>query len=264
MSAGFRWDAAAYDELANFQERLGRAVLARRSWNGDEVVMDAGCGSGRVTRHLANLVPQGRVYAVDRDPDMVRHARTVLAPFGDRVRVQAGDLLDARLPEPVDVVFSSATFHWVLDHDALFAHLLHLLRPGGHLLAQCGGEANIERALEITRRVMDEPKFREHLRGWTPPWRFEDEASTQERLLIAGFVRPEVSVEPTPETFPNREGFAGFVKAIPLRPHLSHLPNDVLREAFLARFLERCEDDLRPPWTLDYVRLNIQAWRDTA
>jgi len=86
--------------------------------SGDEVVLDAGCGSGRVTALLADRVPRGRVLRVDVAPSMTAHAAAALR---DRATILTQDLVELSLLEPVDVVFSNATFHWVHDHDALFA-----------------------------------------------------------------------------------------------------------------------------------------------
>ena len=114
------WDAATYDRVSDPQLAWAREQLERLDLNGDEVVLDAGCGSGRVTALLADLVPRGRVYAVDVAPSMVAHAREAL---GDRATVFCQDLVELELPERVDAIFSNATFHWIHDHDALFAAL---------------------------------------------------------------------------------------------------------------------------------------------
>src|SRR5689334_9359855 len=111
------WDAATYDRVSDPQLGWAREQLERLELAGDEVVLDAGCGSGRVTALLADLVPRGRVYAVDVAPSMAEHARVAL---GDRATVFCQDLVELSLPEPVDAIFSNATFHWIHDHDALF------------------------------------------------------------------------------------------------------------------------------------------------
>ncbi len=98
MSDPVDWDARAYHRVAAPQEEWGREVLARLELRGDETVLDAGCGSGRVTRLLCERVPDGRVIGVDGSPSMIEHAGENLAEFGDRVELIVGDLLDARAP----------------------------------------------------------------------------------------------------------------------------------------------------------------------
>ena len=134
------WDAATYDRVAAPQETWGRDVLERLDLRGDERVLDAGCGTGRVTALLLERVPDGHVVAVDGSQAMVDETRR---RFGDRVEAFAVDLLDLELDDPVDAILSTATFHWIKDHDRLFARLHAALKPGGRLVAQCGGAGNV-------------------------------------------------------------------------------------------------------------------------
>src|SRR5687767_10825160 len=136
------WNAAAYERLSAPLEAMGRDVLDRLVLRGDETVLDAGCGTGRVTAVLAERLPRGRVIAVDGSAAMVREARARLP--ADRVEVREADLLELELDSPVDAIVSTATFHWIGDHDRLFARLHAALAPGGRLVAQCGGAGNVE------------------------------------------------------------------------------------------------------------------------
>jgi len=138
------WDAATYDRVADPQEAWAREVLDRSQITREDTVLDAGCGSGRVTRLV--LERAGRVVAVDADPDMVAKARAALPP---EVEVRRQDLLDLTVDEPVDVVFSNAVFHWIADHERLFARVHAALKPGGRLVAQCGGHGNIAHVLDV-------------------------------------------------------------------------------------------------------------------
>jgi trans-aconitate methyltransferase len=121
-------------------EALGLEVLARLELSGDETVLDAGCGSGRITQALIERLPRGHVIALDASQSMVEAARERL-PGAD---IRHGDLLELELEQPLDAILSTATFHWVLDHELLFQRLHAALKPGGRLLAQCGGEGNID------------------------------------------------------------------------------------------------------------------------
>ncbi len=141
MSQTCAWDGQAYDRISGPMASMGLDVLDRLALAGDEVVLDAGCGSGRVTEALLARLPHGRVIALDASESMVAAARGRLAEQAARVDFRVGDLLELELQAPVDAVLSTATFHWISDHEHLFARLRGALRAGGRLVAQCGGRA---------------------------------------------------------------------------------------------------------------------------
>jgi len=178
------WDADTYHRASDFQFRLGVEALDRLPLRGDEAVLDAGCGTGRVTRVLAGRLPRGRVIAVDGSESMVAKARENLPANCD---VRFADLAELELDEPVDAILSTAVFHWVPDHDRLFRRLHDALRPGGRLVAQCGGQGNVERVVSVLRVVREEQPFAEHLAGWKGPWNFPAPEDAHLRLQQAGF-----------------------------------------------------------------------------
>jgi trans-aconitate 2-methyltransferase len=243
------WDAATYDRVSAPQLAWAREQLDRLALRGDEVVLDAGCGSGRVTALICERVPRGRVYAVDAAPSMVAFARGVL---GQRATVLHQDLVALCLPEPVEVVFSNATFHWIADHDALFEALAANMRPGGRLVAQCGGRGNIARFMAKARDVAGRPPFAEHLRDWRDP-NFATAQETAARLRAAGFSQVRCWLAERPATPEEPEA---FLRTVCLGPALQALPAP-LRAPFVTQVLER----LGSPVVLDYVRLNITATR---
>ncbi|MBI2077344.1 MAG: methyltransferase domain-containing protein [Euryarchaeota archaeon] len=261
MAEVTKWDAVAYESVASdVQLAWGRKLLERRTWKGDESVLDAGCGPGALTEDILAKVPRGRVQAVDRDPSMAERARTRLARFGARVKVIEADLLHLEGVEPVDVIVSNAVLHWIEDHDAVLETFVHHLKPGGQVLIQCGGEGNLERARAVAEEILAAAEFAKHFRGWKPPWHYEDDASTQERLFIAGFMDPKVSLEPAPTRFADRTAFEKFVRAVVLLPYLQALPDENSRERFVGRFVARVEAS-GEGFVLDYVRLNVSAFR---
>jgi trans-aconitate 2-methyltransferase len=244
------WDAATYDRVSEPQLAWAREQLDRLELTGDEVVLDAGCGSGRVTAELADRVPRGRVYAVDVAPSMVEHARAAL---GERATVLCQDLTELDLPEPVDAAFSNATFHWIHDHDALFRALARTIRPGGRLVAQCGGRGNIDAFRETADAVAAEAPFQRYFIGWRRPWNYASAEATAQRLELAGFTDISCWLEPKPTT---PEDPRTFVQTVCLVRHLDPLPKD-LRAPFIDRVLARAGD----PLVLAYVRLNMSARR---
>lgn len=243
------WDGATYDRVSAPQARWGRAVLERLELEGDETVLDAGCGTGRVTEELVARVPRGRVVALDASPSMLEQAQARLGPAGDRVSFVRADL--SRLsPEdlnglcPVDAVLSTATFHWVTDHDRLFANLHAILRPGGQLVAQCGGKGNIASVIDAVRSLGVE-------RAGT--WFYASPEETAERLEQAGFTDVQAWSHPEVATFTTGTGLIDFLGTVCLREHLATMPASERRP-----FAERVAAAMPAP-VIDYVRLNIVA-----
>jgi trans-aconitate 2-methyltransferase len=243
------WDARTYDRVADPQTRWGSAVLDRLSLNGDERVLDAGCGSGRVTELLAARLPRGRVVALDGSPAMIEAARHRLAPFGERIEFIVADLgRPLPIEGSVDAILSTATFHWVPDHDALFANLAAVLRSGGWLVAQCGGVGNIASVKRVLATIGD---------GWLGPAHYETPLATVRRLDASGFVDIECWLTYEPTRFEPGEPFETFLRTVILGPNLERLP-EADRDAFVYEVATRMPEPL-----VDYVRLNIVARRSS-
>ena len=245
------WDAQTYERVSGPQARWAEQVLDRLPLDGDETVLDAGCGTGRVTKMLLDRLPHGRVVAVDSAPSMVAQAREALDPA--HADVLQADLAEVVLEESVDAAFSNAVFHWVPDHEALFARMFDALRPGGRLVAQCGGEGNVERFLRLAEAVAEREPYAPYLSGWKGPWNFAAPERTAGRLTAAGFADVQTSLEPWPVT---PEEPLAFVRTVCLGNHLERLPAE-LREPYAEAVVHECGT---PP-LLDYVRLNISARR---
>jgi trans-aconitate methyltransferase len=236
-------------------------LLDRLELRGDETIIDAGCGSGRLTRLLLVRLPRGKVIAVDVSPQMVEQTRGYLEPhFRGRIEVICRDLLVLELDGVADVVFSTATFHWIPDQDGLFRSLARALKSGGRLLAQMGGNGNLHRILKRVEANERAPEFRAYFEGWNRPNVYPDEEETRRRLEAAGFTRIELEHFPEPTTFKDAGGFAEFIKTIILRLNLQRLPDESLRRAFIERLVEAAGYD-DPPYTLDYWRLNMSGFR---
>jgi trans-aconitate 2-methyltransferase len=255
------WDAKTYHCVSNPQFAWGLKVLTRLPLQGSETVLDAGCGTGRLTRELMARLPRGRVLALDLSEGMLEQARAQLA--GDpRIEFMQADLERLSLRSVVDAVFSTATFHWVLDHNALFQGLYRALKPGGRLVAQCGGGPNLARLYARAQALARKPELAPHFRDWHEPLNFADRETTAARLANAGFSDIQVTLEAAPTPFETEETLAAFLRTVVLRPYLHRLPTDAERDNFVRAIARACgEDD--PPWVLDYWRLNLDARRPT-
>ena len=219
-------------------------VLDRLTLTGDERVLDAGCGTGRVTEHLVRRLPGGRVVALDGSAAMLDQARQRLGDAVDYVHADLGQPLP--LHEPVDAVFSTATFHWVPDHDALFRHLAAVLRPGGALVAQCGGAGNVAAPLAIAWELGARSSL---------PHYFATADDTAARLAATGFIDVWTWLQPETAEFADPADLHAFLRTVVLRRFLDEMGPEA-QAAFAAAVADRL-----PEGRIDYVRLNILARR---
>jgi trans-aconitate 2-methyltransferase len=245
------WDAATYDRVSDVQVEWAREVLDRLPLRGDETVLDAGCGSGRVTAMLLERLPHGHVVAVDAAPSMVEVARQALPE--DRATVILSDLLELGLDEPVDAVFSNAVFHWVPDHERLYERLAAAMKPGAPLVVQYGGEGNVARFTEVAFAVAEREPYAAHALAETRGWNFTAPGYARGVLHRAGFTAVEAWLEPRPMRPAEPRD---YIRSVCLSPFLERLPAELH-----DRYVDEVADALGDPLELDYVRLNVTARR---
>jgi trans-aconitate 2-methyltransferase len=239
------WNAAAYDALPLPHLLWGRRVVSRLATDGVRRVLDAGCGTGRDTELLLDLLPDVEVVAVDASRSMLDQLDRRLSRHRDRVEVIHSDLLRLLpLDEPVDAVVSVAAFHWIPDHTTLFRNLAAVLRPGGQLVVDCGGHGNVTRISAAAEEVL----------GRSPAiWNFAGVEETEARLREAGYEEIEVALRDDPARLEAGEQFESFLGIVVLGAHVAHLPEPERPDAVRAIM------DRLPEPVVDYVRLEIRA-----
>lgn len=239
------WNAASYDTLPLPQVEWGAQTIALLQLEGTERVLDAGCGTGRVTEQLLARLPHGRVVALDGSQAMLDQLRARLASQLDRLELVRADLNEPLpLTEPVDAVLSTATFHWLPDHAGLFRRLADVLRPGGQLVAQCGGQGNIARVSAALEGLGYDP---------ADTWNFAGPEETRDRLEAAGFTEVRTWLQPAPAAFPLGDTFETYLATVVLGAQLDRLPEEE-RPALVQAVADRLG---RPE--IDYVRLTMVA-----
>ena len=247
------WDAQTYDQISAPMTRMGTTVLDRLQLIGNETVLDAGCGSGRVTAKLLDRLPSGHVVALDGSDAMLAEARTNLVGYGKRVSYLRADL-SHDLPEfgPVDAILSTATFHWVSGHAGLLKRLATRLRPAGQLIAQWGGFGNVANVIDALDSVKSD--FPE-LSYWEGPWWFPRPDEVTTLLHDAGFDVQRAWLTPEFVTLDTHEELERYLATPVLVAHLDRVaPED------RARLVTKVADAL-PARTINYVRMNVVATR---
>lgn len=213
------WNADVYHRVSEPQLRWGLSVLDRLPLEGDELVLDVGCGTGRLTELLLERLPRGRGIGIDQSANMVQTAREYLAArFGRRVGFVQADAAALPFRDVADAIFSTATFHWLLDHERLFRSVFAALASGGRLVAQCGGGPNLHRMHARCEDLMQQPAFAPYFADWSEPWEFADADTTARRLRTAGFIDVRTSVESSPVFQPGAAAYREFITHVIVRP----------------------------------------------
>jgi trans-aconitate 2-methyltransferase len=246
------WDAKAYHVVSNPQFEWGKKVLERLELAGHETVVDVGCGTGRLTALLCDRLPRGRVIAIDRDPGMIEEAKKHL---GGRAETMVLSALD--LPAlGADAIFSTATFHWITDHDRLFERLYGALAPSGRLVAQCGGGRNLHRVLTRLSAILREPELASYFRNAVEPWYYATPDETASRMTRVGFIDVATSIRAAPTPFASRDEYRTFIDRVVVGQRLAPLTDSALRTSVIDRIVELAAAD-DPPFVLDYERLDM-------
>jgi len=242
------WDAHTYDALPLPHRRWGATAIAQLRLNGNETVLDLGCGTGRDAEQLLKLLPRGHVVAVDGSGQMLSELRIRLGNDLNRVTVAQADLREPlHLGRTVDAAVSVATLHWLPDHAAVFRNVAAVLRPGGQLIAEGGGYGNIV-------------KFRTALRDVSGAdgaeiWNFADVRETKQHLQESGFTDIAVRLVPDPARLEPGEQLEAFIATVMLGAQLREMSNEDRRP-----FVHEVAHSLPEP-IIDYVRLQISATR---
>jgi len=238
------WDATTYDSLLLPHVAWGQRVLDRMRFGGGARVLDAGCGTGRDGAALLARWPDARLIGIDGSAQMIEAARERLR---DDVELHVADLTSPLpLTEPVDAVMSVAAFHWIDDHDLLFANLAAVMRPGARLTSDCGGQGQLAILGAALEEVTGEGKYGVSYRG------IEE---TRASLEGAGFGVEDVRLRPDPLRLEDPEVLDTYLAVVCLGSHLIDLPLDEQRE-----FVRRVRSAMAEP-VIDYVRLEIAATR---
>ena len=144
----YGWDASTYDSISDVIESWGLDLIEHINWKGNEIVLDAGCASGRLTKIISTKIPKGKVFAVDLDSSMIKIANERLTKISNVKFIQS-NICDIELQDKIDIVFSNAVLHWISNHRKVFGHFWRLLKPNGQLLIQCGGYGNFTKSMPV-------------------------------------------------------------------------------------------------------------------
>ena len=174
-------------------------------------------------------------------------------------------VVDVTLQLMLDLPISSVTNQWeavvvTTADQPLFQNLYGSLKPGGWLVAQCGGGPNLSRLLERMAVLLQRPRFAPYLADYKHSWVYSDAETAAQRLRSAGFVEVDTSLEQAPTRLEDDQRYREFVSKVIVHRHLERIPDSKLQREFMAELSRQAAKD-DPPFELDYWRLNLNGRR---
>jgi trans-aconitate 2-methyltransferase len=234
----YNWDPADYDKSSSAQYKWAMTLIDGLDLKGDECILDIGCGDGKVTAHLASLVPDGGVLGIDLSREMISFAANKYIPKNHpNLSFQIGDASCLRFQEEFDQVVSFACLHWVKDHLPVLQGVRRSLKPGGRMLFQFGGRGNAARILDLTNDLVKNSRWTEYFRGFGFPYNFYGPEEYSIWLALAGLVPRRLELVPKDMVHKDRPGLEGIIRTTWL-PYTERLP-DSLRQEFVSEVASR-------------------------
>ncbi|MGA2680745.1 MAG: methyltransferase domain-containing protein [Candidatus Bathyarchaeia archaeon] len=229
---GYNWNAQDYAKNSQNQFQWAKELIPKLRLQGNESLLDIGCGDGKITAELARCLPDGKAVGVDSSEKMINLAQSSFSQKDHpNLTFQVMDAKKLTFKLEFDVVFSNAALHWIVDQEAVLRGVERSLKPGGRLLFQMAGKGNAKDVLIIVNELADVEPWKGFFSKMAFPYGFYDVDEYKDFLQEAGLVAERVELFPKDMKHNDAEGLAGWVRTTWL-PFTDKLPVE-LRTKFV-------------------------------
>jgi trans-aconitate methyltransferase len=229
------FDGRKYGKASDHQKEWGQALIAELNLQGDERVLDLGCGDGSLTKHIAELVPDGEVLGIDASQGMIDVA---LPRSSANLKFQHLDINDLDFEDQFDIIFSNAALHWVMEHSRLLSNCYRALRDRGSLRFNFAGDGNCSYFFRVVREVMELTEFSSSFKDFEWPWYMPSVAEYQNLVQALPLHDIRVWGENADRYFPDEQAMIRWIDQPSLVPILVHVA-DRDKESFRNIVVER-------------------------
>lgn len=258
----FEWNADEYAKHSSAQEKWAKELLAKLQLNGNENVLDLGCGDGKITAEIANILKYGSVIGVDNSETMINLAKgKYLNNKYNNLSFRVMDAKELIFDKEFDVVFSNAALHWVDDHGIVLEGINRSLKPGGRFLIQTGGTGNAAAAFETVEKMASLDEWGPYLENIESPYNFLSDTDYERLIPEKGFKPLRIELLKKDMVHNGIEGLKGFIRTTWL-PFTTRIPEGK-REQFIAEtadlFIKKYPMDNEGKVHIGMVRLEAEA-----
>ncbi len=167
------WDSDDYAAHSSIQYEWARKLIEKLHLNGEESVIDIGCGDGKVTALIGSYLKNGSVTGIDSSADMIAFAQKNFSPLKyPNLTFVLQDAAKLNFKDRFDVAFSNATLHWAKDHISVLRGIKKGLKRSGRILFQMGGQGNVLDIIAAVTETTRTEKWRVYFNGFSFPYLF--------------------------------------------------------------------------------------------
>ena len=257
-----KWDANDYSRHSAAQQQWASELIAKLSLTGKERVLDIGCGDGKITAAIAELLPDGLVVGTDISPEMISFAQQAF-PRASHSNLSFAVMDASRMDyhEQFDVVFSNAALHWIVDHKPVIRGIANALVVGGRCLLQMGGKGNAQHIIETIKSGYCHQCWGKYFEDMEFPYGWYATEDYEPWLIQTGMKPIRVQLLHRDMTQQGAVGLASWIRTTWL-PYTQRLPEEQRDEfvnAVVETYLRSYPLDEQGTAHVAMVRLEVEA-----
>lgn len=231
----FEFNGEKYKVASKHQKEWGSQLISELTLNGNEKILDLGCGDGTLTKQLSLLVPEGSVLGIDASLGMIDAAKNYV---GNNLSFVQMDINTMAFNATFDIIFSNAALHWVKDHHRLLKNTFRALKLQGAIFWDFAGEGNCANFFEVIKETMAEVKYREFFCDFKWPWFTPSKSYYQKQVEAIGFSKVMVREENRDRYFSNEDAMIKWLDQPSLVPFMQCIPNE-MKAVFRGDVIEK-------------------------
>ncbi|MEW6104712.1 MAG: methyltransferase domain-containing protein [bacterium] len=255
----YKWDAEDYHKSSFEQQKWAKELILKLALKGNERVLDIGCGDGKISAEIAEKLPRGSILGIDSSFEMISFAKDNFS--SKNLAFQLQDARGMNFISEFDVVFSTSTLHWVIDHLPVLKGIKRSLKPGGRILLQMAGKGNAAKIIEVSETIVNSKRWNEYFTDFAFPWGFYGTDEYNVWLKDVGLKVKRVELIPKDMIHKGKEGLSGWIRTTWL-PYTQRLPEE-LRDEFIGEIVDKYIKDYPPDNKgfihIQMMRLEVEA-----
>lgn len=235
----YEFDGDKYKKASKHQKEWGSSLIDELTLNGNEMILDLGCGDGVLTEQLAQLVPNGNVLGIDASGGMIATAQSRTK---NNLSFMQMDINNIDFCNMFDVIFSNAALHWIKNHEHLLENTYLALKKDGVLLWDFAGDGNCSNFFEVVREKMQSEKYKQYFTDFDWPWYMPTKTDYEKIMNALGFSTYRITEVNRDRYFSNANEMIRWIDQPSLVPFISIIPDEIkteFREDIIKSMIEK-------------------------